>query len=162
MIRLSLESSVDAFEKSISTIMADLEYHAETLGRHRAQHCDSRSRGRISGEEFLQGFYIHVKSLKKIVELMRDAEQFVADMADEPEDGDYARGQLQSLKQVFLSISKEAKLASEEWSIVELEATRHGGNPITPRAIFNSLKRGQTLEPVSFPADFYKPYFKAI
>jgi hypothetical protein len=162
-IKLTMESSVDDFENSINGIMRDLEYHSERLGQSTSRYGDSRSRGK-NGETFLQGFYIHVKSLKKIVELMREAEIFVADMADDPEDGDYARGQLQGLKQVFISICREARLASEEWAIVEMESTRHGGNPVTPRHIFYSLKHDQKVEPVplsALPAMYdFKPTFK--
>lgn len=135
---LTLESPVSDFEYSINKIIRELEYHSEDLARRRSQYGDARHRGK-SGEEFLQGFYIHVRSLKKILELMLEAEQFASDMEDEPEDGDYARGQLQSLKQVFIAVCKQASISIEEWVILENESSKYGRDPLTARGIFYSL-----------------------
>ncbi|QFG12918.1 hypothetical protein PBI_MIMI_196 [Arthrobacter phage Mimi] len=115
MKNLTLESTASDFEQAINPLITELEYNTEVLENYKATHASSGRRVSGDDSELYFGFYLHVKHLKKILELLKEAEEFANDMADEPEDGDYARGQLMSLKQVFLAVWKDAKLQSEVW-----------------------------------------------
>jgi hypothetical protein len=147
--KLGPSSSIRDFEWFINKEVQNLERFASDMRKRRGMYQNSstspysRSLG-TSAEEFFLGFYMHMESLKSLIDQMRDAEEIIEDMEDDDVEQAYARGELNALKTAFAVIAKQVYLSSERWIDLEAQSGRYG-KPELSRELFYTVAGPQKV-----------------
>lgn len=142
--KLGPSSSIDEFEYFVRKEVQNLERFAAEMRRQRSRFSGSGGGRFTTDDDILLGFFLHMESLKSMIDQMRDAEEIIQDLEDDEVEQAYARGELNGLKSAFATLAKQVYVSVEKWIEMEGQSGRYG-RPELHREIFYTVTGRQKV-----------------